>query len=356
MGATVIVESADVGDLARMKEVFGHFGKNIPPLRGILHAAADLSNWKLKDMPLEAMQSMFKSKVMGTWVLHQLSKEMDLDFFVLFSSTTALWGSHELAHYAAANSFLDGFAHYRQSLGLPAISINWGTWDKMRIATREEQRTVAGFGLNQMPSERALEVLGQLLRTDLPQSVVAAVDWNVLKPVYEAKRNRPFLEYVGQKEFVGTRTLTQKTSAQGSKFLEQWKAARLTDRSQRLTEFVREEVKHILDFSVDQDIDIQQGLFEMGLDSLMAIELKNQLEIGIEQSLPSTLIFNYPSIVDLAKFLSTKLESPADKTESEKAPGEASITLADTSNVTDTTDLSEDELADLLMNKLKQIE
>ena len=357
MGVTVIVEFADVTDMVRMKEVMQHFGKNVPPLRGVIHAAADLSSWKLKNMPLKAMQAMFKSKITGTLVLHQFTKDLNLDFFVLFSSTTALWGSNDLGHYAAANSFLDGFAHYRRSLGLPAISINWGTWDQMRIATKEDQNVVAGFGLKQMPSEQALAILGKLINTDLSQLVVASVDWNVLKPVYEAKRHRPFLEYVGQPEAVVRHPLPQKASDKKSNLLTRFQTARPADRSQLITEFVRDQVAIVLDFAPGQNIDIQQGLFEMGLDSLMAIELKNHLETGIEQSLPSTLIFNYPTIKDIVKYLETRLQSVSEKIESEKAiSGSSPIPLERTkADVTDTTDLSEDELADLLMNKLKQI-
>jgi myxalamid-type polyketide synthase MxaE and MxaD len=280
---------------------------------------------------------------------------MDLDFFVLFSSTTALWGSNDLAHYAAANSFLDGFAHYRRSLGLPAISINWGTWDQMRVATKEEQKSVAGFGLRQMPSDQALTMLGQLIHSDISQSVVASVDWNTLKPVYEARRHRPFLKHVGQRELGTAKPSSQKAAEKKSDFLERFQNARSADRSQLMTEFVRDQVTRVLDFAPGQNIDTQQGLFEMGLDSLMAIELKNHLETGIEQSLPSTLIFNYPAIKDIARYLETKLESATEKAESDKASQEAPLSAA-TTTMTDTTDLSEDELADLLLNKLKKIE
>jgi acyl transferase domain-containing protein/acyl carrier protein len=353
LGAEVMVEAADAGDAARMQKVFQSLGKNTPPLRGVIHAAADLSNWKLRNMPLEAMQSMFQSKVTGTWILHQLTREMDLDFFVLFSSTTALWGSNDLAHYASANSFLDGFAHYRHSLGLPAISINWGTWDQMRVATKDDQKTVAGFGLKQMPSEQALAILGELINTELPQFVVASVDWHVLKPVYEAKRHRPFLEHIGQGEVIARRTRPQKTADEKSDFLALFRAARPADRLQVLIGFVRDQVARVLEFGAGQNIDIQQGLFEMGLDSLMAIELKNHLETGIEQSLPSTLIFNYPTIREIAKYLETRLES-VEPGKASQEPISAPVETTKTT-MTDTADLSEDELADLLMNKLKQI-
>src|SRR5207245_9614922 len=121
----------------------------------------------------------------------------ELDYFVLFSSTTALLGVKDLAHYAAANTFLDALAHCRRSAGRPAVSINWGVWDELGGGSADPQETFAGAGLRRMPSPRALKVLGHLLYSDAPQVMVADVDWATLKPVYEAKRRRPFLEQVG---------------------------------------------------------------------------------------------------------------------------------------------------------------
>src|SRR6185503_10282128 len=98
--------------------------------RGVIHTAAMLDSWSLKEMPFSSVKSMFKPKVMGTWVLHELTQNLSLDFFVMFSSTTALWGMTNMAHDAAANAFMDSLAHYRRAKGLPALSINWGAWEK----------------------------------------------------------------------------------------------------------------------------------------------------------------------------------------------------------------------------------
>lgn len=181
LGAQVIIESADIGDVAQMKKVFARFGHSLPALRGVIHTAAALDSWSLKDMPLDGMKAMFAPKVMGTWVLHELTQNLPLDFFVLFSSTTALWGAMNMAHDAAANTFMDSFAHYRRARGLPALSINWGMWDEM-------------------PSDTALTILGDLIAgVDTAQIAVASVDWAALKPAYGAGRERPFLAQVGEK-------------------------------------------------------------------------------------------------------------------------------------------------------------
>jgi hypothetical protein len=125
-GATVEAVRADVADLDRMAEVIGQIGN--PPLRGVIHAAAKLNGQILKNMELDTLNSMLRPNVLGTWVLHQLTRELDLDFFILFSSTTSFLGAKNLAHYGAANQFLDAFSHYRRALDLPALTINWGAW------------------------------------------------------------------------------------------------------------------------------------------------------------------------------------------------------------------------------------
>lgn len=360
LGATVIVEAVDVSDPARMAGLFEQFGRSLPPLKGVIHAAAALSNWKLQEMPMEALLAMLKPKVTGTWILHELTKEMDLDFVVLFSSTTALLGSSSLGHYAAANHFLDGFAHYRRALGLPALSINWGTWDEMRAASAEEQNLTAQFGLGRMPSALSLALLGDLLgASDLSQIMVAAVDWNRLKPAYEARRQRPFLEQI-QARSASTKISAKKnkqTVSQKSPLRQQLEATRSNDRLQIITAYVKDEVVKVLGLDASRPLDLQQGLFEMGLDSLMSVELKSRLEAGLEQSLPSTLIFNYPAIADLVDYLNAKVlpQEPAAPAPVDDLPPGLEVPLPTLENAADVDDLSEDEITALLMQKLDQL-
>jgi acyl carrier protein len=288
---------------------------------------------------------------------------MELDFFALFSSTTALWGSARLAHYAAANQFLDGFAHYRHTLGLPATSINWGTWDQMRVASAEEQQSVAQFGLNRMPSEQALIYLSNFLGTAIPQVTIADVDWALLKPAYEAKRARPFLQYVDRQPVEGgrNRTIREEAPDKQSDFLRQWTVAGPDQRPQILIKHLQLEVAAVLGLNAKQTIDVQQGLFDMGLDSLMSVELKSRLETIVEKSLPSTLIFNYPTIDDLAEYLSTTVLDPVPVESSEKVAPFSNNTEKSTISETNASsaevdDLSEDELAAMLINKLVELQ
>lgn len=355
-GTQVAIETADVGDFEQMRTLFASFGTTRPPLGGIFHAAAALSHHPISELDSQAVEAMLWPKTAGTWNLHRLSRDLALDFFVLFSSTTALWGSSQLAHYAAANQFLDAFAHYRHALGLPALSLNWGTWDAMRVASAAEQQRTAQFGLEQMPSEAALGILGELLGTSRPQITVAAVDWEALKPAYEARRARPFLSQVENKKARRPLTPQPEAAAERPQTLgEQLRSLGAEDRHSQLIAHVQRLAARVIGTPDPAGIDIHQGLFEMGLDSLMSVELKGRLEASVGQPLPSTLTFNYPTIAELAAYLESRVFTTAEDAPATggevQPPAEAGGSPA-----TAAEDLSEDDLAALLADRLSKME
>ncbi|MFP2958443.1 SDR family NAD(P)-dependent oxidoreductase, partial [Myxococcus sp. 1LA] len=161
LGATVTPASADVADRDRMAALLRETAATMPPVRGVVHAAALITECRLEDLPPATMAAMMRPKVLGSWVLHELTRGLELDFFVLFSSTSTLWGASGLAHYAAGNQFLEALAHHRRAEGLPATTIHWGTWDEIGGERADNARGYARFGLNPMASERALEAWGR---------------------------------------------------------------------------------------------------------------------------------------------------------------------------------------------------
>ncbi len=360
LGATVTVLAADVSDRKDMADLFARFGIDLPPLHGIVHAAADLSSAPLADLDLSAVNDMLRPKVTGTLLLHELSAHLDLDFFVLFSSTTALLGVSGLAHYAAANAFLDAFAHFRHGLGLPALSINWGTWSVMRAASAAERSRAAVSGLAQMAQEQALALMGDCLADpDLSQVAIAAIDWGVLKPAYEARRRRPFLAAMKARP---VSPAAAKVRAEVTPdLLAQYRAAAPDDRDEVLVAALRQAVAAIVGAPDPAALDVHQGLFEMGMDSLMSVELKTRLERQVGCALPSTLTFNYPTIADLAGYLQEQVLSAGELESSRAAipnapapqtPAAGGPTAANG----DIDALSEDELAERLMERLRQLQ
>ena len=318
LGTRVDIVQIDVSDRPTMQVLFARFGRDLPALRGIVHAAADLSNWPVRSLPRDALRAQLRAKIGGGVLLHELSSSLDLDFFVLFSSTTSLWGARSLAHYAAANQGLDALAHARRAQGLPALTVNWGTWDQMRIASAAEQREVAGYGLHPMASAMALDALGALITDgNATQVVVASVDWPRLRTAYEARRTRPLFERMNAAaRTTPTHNNRPSPAAAPSRPLLLARLAALPADAREdaagvlVADFVRETVDQVLGAGRDHVVDDRQGLFEMGMDSLMAIELKGKLEAAIEQPLPSTLTFNYPNVAALADYLLQRVRPP----------------------------------------------
>jgi acyl transferase domain-containing protein/acyl carrier protein len=347
LGVPVDVLAADIADEIQMRALFAQYGGSIA---GIVHAAADLSNASIAEMNGSTLRDMLRPKVAGTWLLHQLAPS--LDWLVLFSSTTALWGSKLLGHYAAANVFLDSFAHYRHLRGLPALSVNWGTWEVMRVASAAEREEVAQSGLGQMPSDAALAAMGDLINSGAAQITVATVEWDALKAIYEARRPRPLLEQVSSRRRAITTEIATSSAGQ-SELLQQLQQAAPQARHDLLVSAVRAEVARVLRIDQPDDVDLHQGLFDMGMDSLMSVELKTRLEKAVGQSLPSTLTFNYPTVADLAAYLDKNVATQAAPVSSAPAvevrtPASEPVEAASD----DIDDLSEDELAELLARKL----
>jgi myxalamid-type polyketide synthase MxaE and MxaD len=278
---------------------------------------------------------------MGTWLLDRATRDVPLDFFVLFSSTTALLGAAGFAHYAAGNQFLDAIAHARRARGAPAVSINWGIWDEMRMASEADQRRLIDTGLRPMASAAALDLVGLALTGDVVQPVFAAVDWSVLAPLYEARRRRPFLAEVAVAAPRAVRT------SAGPDLRRRLDEAPLGSRRDVVLQWVREEIAAVLRLPI-AEVDAERGLFDMGLDSLMALDLRGRLEAGMGRDMPSTLAFNYPTATALAAFLDSD-----DATASPAATPPARTPQPVAADETNTDDLSEEELAALLARKLE---
>jgi SAM-dependent methyltransferase/NAD(P)-dependent dehydrogenase (short-subunit alcohol dehydrogenase family)/acyl carrier protein len=344
-GTRVTVVVADVGDREAMSSLFARFGRELPLLRGIVHAAAHLSAETLIEMRPEDLAAVLAPKVAGAWLLHELSRDLALDFYVFFSSTTTLLGSSRLGHYAAGNQFLDSLAHLRRAEGRPALSVNWGTWDEMRAASEADRRLFVQAGLLPMRAGDALGMLGRLLGGAVPQVTVAAVDWAALTALYEARRRRPFLEGLT----TGSATEVRGVRRRPAELLARLAASSAEERSELLAAHIREEVGHVLRLDVTQ-IDVKRGLFDMGMDSLMALDLKTRLETLADQRLPSTVMFNYPTVTALAGYLEDRLFG------SRPPVAAAAPVTAEVNRVAGSRDgLSEDEIAALLAEKLERM-
>jgi myxalamid-type polyketide synthase MxaE and MxaD len=342
LGATVHVASLDIADEPAASAFFDRFGVSIPPLRGIIHAAATMGAAKVREMPAAALADMIRPKMDGAFVLHRLTQGIELDFFVLFSSISALIGTTDLAHYAAGNSAIDAFAEYRRARGLAALSVNWGAWENLR-GSEQHKDVFARSGMRLLSSRSSLDLLGRLIAGNETRAVVADVDWKTFKPVYEVRRRRPFLDAVDGAPAVAAAPRAVATLREEIASVESDRQADV------ILSHVRAAAAGVLGLAARQ-LDPQRGFFDLGMDSLLSVELRRRLEASTGLALPGTLTFKYPTVAAVAGFLATELLAPA------AAQGAPDAPAAPAAANGDVDDLSEDDLAALLASKLAQIQ
>jgi myxalamid-type polyketide synthase MxaD len=310
-GADVIAIEADVADSEAMQRLFARFGSQggLPPLRGIFHMAAEFRSSPLEAIDSTQIHSVFRAKVEGTCVLQQLARAMPLDFFLVFSSTAAIAGAGGLGSYAAANSFVESMASFGAAQGLPCNSISWGTWRTMRLAGSATQEQYVAAGMLPMADESALAWLEMLLhRRDLQQPVVASIDWARFVPLLEARRQRNWLQWVRP------RAGAPEPAARPS-----WTVEPGESRFGSLERVVRKEAGRVLGFRRDEVPAASSRLADLGLDSLMAVSLRNRLQKLTGCSLPATFAFEHPTPSQMAMALEMMLWGPATEDESHPA-------------------------------------
>jgi natural product biosynthesis luciferase-like monooxygenase protein len=306
-GARVEYAAVDVADEVALRSwLEGRVTEGRPPLRGVVHAA---SVWRVGDggslvRPLvqldrEAFAAVMRPKVVGAWLLAQALAEAQLDFFVCFSSGASLLGSAGQANYAAASAFLDGFAHHLRAAGRRAVSINWGAVSGLGFGATAEGLKVhehwESRGLGRLAPAEVVEALERVLPSALSQTGVLRIDWERLRRSYPDLLSAPFFAAVA-----GT-DLTPASPA--GAFLARLQAAPLAQRAHLLSEHVGEQVRQAMGLSASHPIDFRRGLFEMGMDSLMALDLKNRLQASLGQSIPATLTFEHPTLEALNEYL-----------------------------------------------------
>ena len=348
-GAKVIVAQADVTCEREMADLFGKIEFSLPPLKGIFHAAGVAQYQALKDVDLDTFNAVLRPKVLGTWILERLSADIELDFFVGFSSIASVWGSRGQAHYAAANTFIDAVAHYRVGLNKPATTINWGPWADGGMAIKEFQTLMTRMGVKALPPERGLTALEYLLSTSSPQTTVADIDWTLFKRIYEARGARSLLAEIE----VETPPDTEQKEERGSEILQQLSEASQGDRALLLTVFLQKEVGAVLGLEASRLPDLHRGFFDLGMDSLMVVELIKRLEKAFVTSLSATLMFELPTIKDLVDYIAEEVLSwntakPEPEVESEPA--------TDPTNIADIEQLSEEEVEASIAAQLAQLE
>ncbi|NVJ10208.1 SDR family NAD(P)-dependent oxidoreductase, partial [Myxococcus sp. AM001] len=293
------------GDISRPEDVaraLSTLSCNAPPLRGVMHAAGVVEDGTILHQDWSRFERVLAPKQRGSWNLHQQTLALPLDFFVMFSSSAAVLGAAGQGNYAAANAFMDALAHHRRALGLSAVSINWGPWSGGGMA--------ASLGVPEarrwfewIEPEQGLELLGHAMDSGGAQVAVLPIEWH------------RYLQRFGE---VGAPKVLTGLLAEARAGMPRTTASPMRARLQGLPrgrqqelllEHVHQQVAQVLGWDASAPVSGALRLFDSGLDSLMAVELKNRLQssLGLERPLAATLVFEHPSIESLTDHLATEV-------------------------------------------------
>jgi acyl transferase domain-containing protein/acyl-CoA synthetase (AMP-forming)/AMP-acid ligase II/NADPH:quinone reductase-like Zn-dependent oxidoreductase/acyl carrier protein/ubiquinone/menaquinone biosynthesis C-methylase UbiE len=335
-GAEIRIVQADIGVADQVRRALHDIRLSSPPLRGIIHAAGLLDDGVLTQQTAERFNTVMAPKVAGAWNLHSLTQGDALDFFILYSSASALLGSPGQANHAAANAFLDALAAFRRAAGLPALSIGWGAWSGIgEAAEREAGERLGMLGLGTIAPDQGLRILARLWDGKHSQVGVLPIDW---------PRFREHYPEAALLSGVQGETARPRSGAPLKSILERTPPG---ERETAVASFVAEQVAQVLGLSSGREIDNEAGFFDLGMDSLTAVELKNRLQAELDFALPTSVMFDFPHVEALTRFLMTEMF------QGDEPAGLGPPVEEEERDAFD--DLSEAEIAALLAQKLASV-
>jgi NAD(P)-dependent dehydrogenase (short-subunit alcohol dehydrogenase family)/acyl carrier protein len=324
-GANVLAVRADVSSASDVARMFQEIAEKMPPLGGVIHAAGALDDGVITQQSLPRLRKAMDPKVLGAWNLHHHTKDLPLDSFIEFSSAASLVGSPGQANYAAGNAFLDALAHHRRALRLPALSINWGAWGSGMAETAAARRRQESNGVEEIEPSRGLSLLARMFGGGLPPQIgVFPVNWSKFGAQFY-RGMPPLLEHLL------SATPAPAPPAAHAATPRPWDTVAQTEREPALKTFLRGELAAVLGMGDAARVPTKQGFFEIGMDSLMTVELVHRLESNLGMKLPANLAIDYPNIEALASYLSSRLS--AAPPHSEAVPPEEDLDTLPTSEL-----------------------
>ena len=304
-GVTVQVELADVTDQAAVDGMLERIERDLPPLGGVIHSVGVLSDGALTNQSWERFERVLRPKILGAWHLHRATLDRDLDFFTLFSSRVGVMGNPGQSNHASANAFLDQLAGHRRALGLPGQAIAWGAWSEIGEAAEQRDRIDrqrSALGGRWFTPQQGLRAFDRLVRQDATTSVVMSMDWEVFEEAVDDPP--PLLEDL----LSAASEAGAGDDASSEDVLTRLRGTLAAEREDLLVSFVQGEVQAVLRLSSAPAPTV--GFFDLGMDSLMAVELRNRLNRAFAgtYTAPNTLVFDYPNIAELAAHLAAEID------------------------------------------------
>jgi len=295
-GAKFWLETGDISNIDELEEIIQKAEDNMP-IRGVIHAAGIFQPQLLVDADKRRFSAMTEAKIKGTWNLHILTKNRTLDLFVLFSSISVLTGSKGMSYYTAGNYFLNAFTQYRHLEGLPATCINWG-------ATTEKDSTLQhsdNEGLIPFRIKEGVEIFEEILQRNITQTSIAKLNLQQLTQYYDSPANQVYFHKLSH-EIQGNLEMIPQNFKQALVELPK------TQRLKYLEEFLKEQIGLTVKMNTS-DISPIAEFKQLGIDSLMAVQLRNSIveKAGINVSV--TTFWAHPTLRDYAKFLLSQIKN-----------------------------------------------
>jgi len=320
-GVQVSVRSLDISSTLEINALFSEIRDDFPPLRGIIHAAGVLNDAVVRHLTEEKFSTVMSGKVGGALAIDRNVRCGELDFLVYYASAAGVLGTPGQANYAAANAILDGLAHQQRRRGIPAVSIDWGSWAEVGLAAIQQNRgaRLVSHGLTPLAPAEGTKLLLRVLE-ESPVQVVAmrfdATAW--------CDSNQMALT---SGMFSALLNGADRQSGGVQDFGEECRRMPHEALTPALVNWLQEQVAAVLRCGIDRVIP-DKALKSLGLDSLMALELRNRLERGLHLKLSATLAWNYPTVVALAAHLETKIQTKSQIAEHAKGAARTESSIA----------------------------
>lgn len=300
-GCEIRVVAADVADAHQVARLLTTVAAELPPLAGIVHAAGEIGTTALSGLDDAEVDRVFAGKVWGAWHLSEAAADLKLDFFLSTSSIASVWGGYGQTAYGAANAFLDALALRLREQGVTGISVNFGPWST-GMADAESRARLEQRGIKTLSPTDALAGLADVAASGGAQGVVARVDWARFLPLYQQAGRRAFLTEL-ERELPAPLTAEAPATRSGKTALvERLTNAPVQQRRKLLIDYLRNVVAEVTRVDATE-IREDAGFFDLGMDSLMAVELRRHLEQGVGAEIPVTLAMDHPRLSDVADYL-----------------------------------------------------
>ncbi len=291
----VTILPTDITDGESVAKSLAVIDASLPPLSGVFHTAMVLEDRMLVDLDRDTLERVLWPKVLGGWNLHQQTLGRKLDHFVLFSSLSSVFGHAGQANYSAANALLDALAHYRRSLRLPALAMNWGHLGEVGYLAEREQlgQRLERQGVLSFTVKQALDCLEYAMQLNEDQLSVLRIDWSLWRGLGITSRVSPRFAHL-----LRNRASDESSDHQKLASAEQLRTANLCDRPALVERLLRYKAGALLGIA-SEHLQSERALLEMGLDSLMAVEMRNWIESQMEISLPIAALMRSASLTEL---------------------------------------------------------